>query len=299
MILQKYPSQVVKLGLVYAFFLTALLWSGMSNATAQAPKPPVNKQWNNMETTNFVVMAINAEHRDYLGQTVEFMRRWEYDRWGMKETDFSVKCMILVATDKDEYKKLFDGKEAPTVRIDRDASGKITATSIWCWAEPKFHASVLPRLLTEVCLAEFEQKYGIKFPFWLHRGMGVLNGSLPEIKKEIADISQIYQQNLPCFWSENITTMTLDKLESYQFENKQWFDKHSAVMCLYIMNTHGKKKFIEFIDSSLKGTSSSLPTLGVPGFKELDVELNKFMYIISRDAAAGKASNNSLTWSAK
>ncbi|MGG2329436.1 hypothetical protein ACE40V_24090, partial [Salmonella enterica] len=89
------------------------------------------------ETKNFIVLAINPEHRDYLGQSMEFMRRWEFDRWGMKQVDFSVKCMVLVATDKEEYKKLFNGKDVPAVRIDREPSGKIKALTIWCWADPK------------------------------------------------------------------------------------------------------------------------------------------------------------------
>lgn len=147
--------------LIAALALVLMMGVGTSG---EPPAPPVGKQWNHIETKNFIVLAINPEHRDYLGQSMEFMRRWEFDRWGMKQVDFSVKCMVLVATDKEEYKKLFNGKDVPAVRIDREPSGKIKALTIWCWADPKFHASVLPRLLTEVCLAEFEQAYSVKFP---------------------------------------------------------------------------------------------------------------------------------------
>lgn len=265
----------------------------------QQPPAPAGKQWNHVETQNFVILAINSEHRDYLGQSMEFMRRWEFDRWGMKQVDFSVKCMVLVATDKDEYKKLFNGKDVPMVRIDREPSGKIKAMSIWCWADPKFHVSTLPRLLTEVCLAEFEQTYGMKFPLWLHRGMGILNSNLPEIRHEVADLAQVYAQNLPCFWSEDILTMTEDRLEKYQPQNKQWFDKQAAVMCLYVLKTNGQKKFLDFIDGSLKNPQTSVMILGMPSYKELDAALNKYMYNLSHDVAAGKTPDKYLTWVAK
>lgn len=275
------------------------LVTGGAGMAQQPPAPPVGKQWNHVETQNFVVLAINPEHRDYLGQSMEFMRKWAFDRWGMKQVDFSVKCMVLVAADRDEYKKLFNGKDAPAVRIDREPGGKIKALTIWCWADPKFHAAVLPRLLTEVCLAEFEQAYKVKFPLWLHRGMGVLNGSLPEIRREVADLSQVYAQNLPCFWSEDILTMTEDKLEKYQSQNRQWYDKQAAVMCLYVLKTHGQKKFLDFLDGSLKSPQAAVPILGVPGYKELDAAFNKFMYNLSHDVAAGKSPDGHLTWTAK
>lgn len=266
---------------------------------AQQPAPPSGKQWNHIETDNFVVLAINPEHRDYLGRSLEFMRRWEFDRWGMKQVNFSVKCTVLVASSRDEFKQLFNGKDTPQVRIDRNASGRITAMSIWCWADPKWHASVLPRLLTEVCLSEFEQQYNVRFPLWLHRGMGVLNGSLPEISQNMADLGQIYAQNLPCFWTEDLLNMTTEKLGKYQPQNQQWFDKESAALCLYMIKTHGQKKFLDFLDTSLKAPASAPPVLGFATYAEFDTAFNRYMYNLTQDVKSGRTQSSYLTWDAK
>ncbi len=283
--------------LIVTIGLVAIIAGGV---LAEKPLPPGNKQWNHAETQNFVILTTNPDHRDYLEQSMEFMRRWEFDRWGMRNIDFSVKCMILVASDKDEYGKLFNGKDAPAIRIDRESSGKIRAMTIWCWADPKFHVSVVPRLLTEACLAEFEQAHGVKFPLWLHRGMCLLNSNLPEIRREVGDLSQVYAKNLPCFWSEDILTMTEDRLEKYQPQNKQWYDKQAAIMCLYILKTHGQKKFLEFVDGSIKNPQTAVTSvLGVANYKELDAEFNKFMYNSSHNISIGKASDSYLTWTVK
>ena len=102
-------------------------------------------------------VATGQSDGEYLSGSAEYMRRWVYDRWGLRQGGFSVKCKVFVAGSREEFRLLFRGKDAPQVRVDRDASGKVTALSIWCWSEPRWNTSVLPHLMTEVCLAEFEQ----------------------------------------------------------------------------------------------------------------------------------------------
>lgn len=299
MILQKKPNHYCNSGLVLKLVLVMFFMLIGSEAISQPNSEPIDNTWSQLETQNFVILATDARQRDYVGKSIEFMRKWEFDRWGMKQVDFSVKCMILIANDKNEYKKLFKDKDIPTVQIDRTQSGKIKAMTIWCWAEPNYHVSVIPQLLTEVCLAEFEQKHDTRFPLWVHRGMSILNGNVPLIKRNVADLSQVYAQNLPCFWSEDIFNMTEDKLEKYQPQNKQWYDKQAATMCLFVLKNHGQKKFLDFVDGSIKDPQSALSILGFSGYKEIDIAYNKFMYNLSRDTAAGNNSDGNLNWLTK
>jgi hypothetical protein len=217
-------------------------------ATFVTSQPLTSVSWNHHETNSFEVNSLNKADMDYMLGSVDFMKNWIYDRWGLKQADFSVKCKIFVTTDKEMHKHLFK-KETPMVRIDRDASGKISSMTIWCWTDSKWHVSVLPMLVTEACLAEFEQFHKIKLPLWTHKGMIALNNNIPGIRQEIGLLKDIYVKNLPCFWTEDIMTMDDERLSTYKPENRQLFDRQCAIFCLYLIKTHGVKVFLDFVDA--------------------------------------------------
>jgi len=266
-----------------------------THSQSQNPATPPDLAWNRFESQNFEVLATSKEQGESLHHSLEHMRRWLYDRWGFKQGDFSVKCKVLVVHDQATYLKLFK-KDKPAVRVERDKGGRIQALTIWCWAGDRWYTSTLPGFLTEVVLSEFEQAHNVKFPLWLHRGMATLNRSVPDIRQEVGSISQIYEKNLPCFWTQDIMTMTQEKLVKFQPQNQAWFDRQSAAFCLYLMKQHGRKKFLEFLDTSLRSPEKALAIIGQADYQAFDQEFNRYMYNLSREIVTNKTPNSYLTW---
>jgi len=86
------------------------------------------------------------------------------------------------------FEKLFNLKQTK-VEIRLDDQGKIKETIIFLLAN-KNPSHSIPIPLTEVCLAEFCQKYNTNFGWWTFRGISLLNGSLDQIRNEISRIKK-------------------------------------------------------------------------------------------------------------
>jgi hypothetical protein len=268
--------------------------AGPGDSPAQQPPPP-SMAWNRFETQNFEFLATNKADGEQLYKSMEYMRRWIYDRWGLKQCDFSVKCKLLVVQDQATYKKLFE-KDRPIVKVEREPDGNTKSLTIWCWVEARWYTSTLPALMTEVCIAEFEQQHKVKLPYWAARGMVCLNRSIPEIRADVGSLSHIYAQNLPCFWTDDILTMTPEKLAKYQPQNQQWFDRECQAFCLYLIKTHGRKKFLDFLDASMKNPQTAPPTVGFATYADADKAFNRYMYNLSADIVGNRTPNAYLTW---
>jgi len=279
-----------------AALAAVLLWCGsLGVGLSQPPGQPAEVVWNRFETPNFEVLSINKEQGEKLYRNLEQMRRWLYGRWAFKEGPFSVKCKVLLCPDQAVYATLFK-RDKQAVQVERDAGGRTKSLAIWCYAGDRWYTSTVPSLLTEVVLCEFEATYGVRFPLWLHRGMATLNSSVPDMRERIGVLKQIYDQNLPCFWTEDILRMTPDKLAKYQPQNQLWFDRECAAFCLYLMKTHGQKKFLLFLDSSTNNRQPNISLLGYASYQDFDKAFNRYMYNVSADISNGRTPNSYFTW---
>lgn len=271
-----------------------LMLAMVSGAIAQ---PPADLAWNRFETQNFEILTISKEHGEKLQGEIEYMRRWIFDRWGMKQNDLSVKCKILVVSDRATYVKLF-GKETPMHRIERDGKN-IKSLTIWCWADEHWFVSTLPAFVTEVLMAEFESVHGVRLPLWFRRGMLVLNRNVPDIRREVGAVAQTYTANTGIFWTSDLMTMRPETLAQYDVGNQTLYDRESAVFCLYLMKTHGRKKMLDFVNASMADPEKALVVLGMANRQQLDTAFNEFMYRLSTEAATGSTPVSKLTWDSK
>ena len=115
------------------------------------------KVWNRWTTKNFVVCSLNDKQAQYLHKHLELVKAWAFSRWGLYDIDFSAECRLICVDDKALFKKLFN-LENSKVEIRRDKDGKIEMAVIFLLLDGDPSRTV-PIPLTEVCLAEFEQKY--------------------------------------------------------------------------------------------------------------------------------------------
>ncbi len=280
-------------------FMTAPLGSPPMAVRAehQPPALPFNMAWHRYETPNFEVLSIDKDQGGYLSDNLESMRRWGLHRWGIQPVDFTVKCKVLLTPDKDTFVKLFK-KDAPSVRVEWEG-GRIKSSTIWMWAESRWHTGALQFFLVDVALSEFEQKYNFKCPLWARRGMAVLNMNLPHIHGAIGALQDNYAKNLPCFWTADLTGMTADKLAKYQPQYQLQYDRQAAALCLLLRKEFGQKKFLEFFEASAKSPEQALPVVGCTTSQQFDLIYHRFMFAITRDIGANRVPAAYLTFTAE
>lgn len=258
---------------------------------SDVPSPEL--KWHRFETANFEILTINKKDGEYLSKSIEPMRKWTLERWGIKSVDFSTKCKVLVVSDKDLYLKLFK-KQKPLFKIERE-KGKIKNTIIWCWSDDGWHTSILPNLLTEICLQEFEQKHNAKFPLWTKRGMSVLNRNTSDIRKEFGEFNKVFANKSSIFTLPMILGMKEDKIRLYEPQHQELFDKQSAFLCLYLQKEKGNKKFLEFMESCMEN-KMSIQKIDFEKQEDFDKIYEKYMYNLSKEIEEGKTPNVYLTW---
>lgn len=284
------------------FVLTLMILSQLEmgftgSSGGQPPTTSVvpNVSWNRYETQNFEILSINKEQGVYLYQNVEYLRKWTLERWGIKSVDYSTKCKIMIAPDKDTYVKLFKKDKTGYV-----ADGKSIA--IWMYAEPKWHVDSLPQALTAIGIAEFERKYNVIFPLWLKEGMSLLNTSIGNIKSNLGELTEVFSKDNAWFWSKDLLNMTPDKLAKYEVKHRGWFAKESAMMCLYLIKEHGPLSFNNMLNVFVAKEADPLAALrqvGYADYEKFDLVFYKYMYSLAGDILNRKTPDSYLTWSFK
>jgi hypothetical protein len=282
--------------------LVALILFTSPLATAQAPISPPQitdpeikgLQWNRYETSNFEILSIDKNQGDYLVANIEQIKSWLYMRWGLQDINFTPKCRVVCVPSKALFIKLF-GKSDSCYRIDDKQA------IIWLSLEDlRWKTSVVPKLLTEVCLQKLEKQTGQKFGIWVHSGMSVLNSDVPQIRQNIGNINLVYTKDLKVFWSKEILLMTQDILNKQDSAAKAWFEPECAAFCLMLIKEFGSLKFNQFLVASQINPESALQTVyGFKGFDDFDSSFKRYMYNISCDLTGQgqKVTPNSyITW---
>jgi len=253
------------------------------------------KVWNRWTTDNFVVCSLSNSKAKYLHDNLENVKTWLYQRWGMYDIDFEAECKLICVDDPELFKKLFR-LERSVVEIRRDADGKIKETVAFLLLnEPP--SETLPMPLTEICLAEFEQEYDIRFGWWVHRGMAVLNSTVPHIRKSIAEQMKTLANDEPTFFSKSLMNTTEDDYNSFSVEKKQMFDRSAMMMCLMLKKEFGTTKFQEVMKGTAVGSNvgAALKSqLGFEDYNKFDRSFKRYMSDLFDDVVANRTPDSYL-----
>lgn len=258
-------------------------------ASTTASKEIEGLQWNRWASKNFVVCSLNDIQAQYLHSHLELVKGWIYSRWGLLDIDFSAECKIIVVDKPDLFKKLFN-LESSRVEIRRDPSnGKILSTVVFllCSDSP---SKVVPIPLSQVCLAEFGQRYNSKVGIWAIRGMSQLNGTIPQIVERVTAIKPVIERNEPLFFSRGLLEIDADQYSQLDQNKRRLYDDCAMLFCLMIRKEHGQDKFLKFLKkSSESGAESAIKeVLGFNDFDHFDRTFKRYMIDLSRDVSAGK-----------
>lgn len=258
------------------------------------PKELEGLSWNRWTSKNFVVCSLNDPQAQYLNKHLEFVKVWIFSRWGMYDIDFSAPCKLICVDNKDIYKKLFN-LTSTKVEVRKNADGKITETVVFLLIDgPPSHTVPIP--LTEVCLAEFAQKYNANFGIWVSKGMSNINGTLEQIRDRILDIKPRLEKNEPLFFSKGILELDNDQYNALPDDKKQLYDNCATIFTLMIRKEFGQERYLKF----LQKTSEEAPEEAIKkvlmfgGYDEFDRVFKRYMVDLSNDVLNGKTPDDYL-----
>lgn len=239
-----------------------------------------NKQWNRWTSKNFVVCSLNDLQARYLHDNLENVKTWTYTRWGLTDFDFSAECRVICVDDKVLFKKLFN---IDKTKIEvRKENNKVKMYVIFLLIDEK-PSKTLPLPLTEICLAEMEQR-GIKTGWWLHRGMSILNGTLPDIRLQLNNLYVNVQNNKNVYSSKMLFTLTEEQYLKETETSKDGFDKCALSMCLLLRKEFGQDKFLQFIKEANPETGLQ-KIYGFENYDKFDSSYKRYLIDLTSDVA--------------
>lgn len=254
-----------------------------------------DKVWNRWTTQNFVVCSLSNAQAKYLHDHLEEIKTWLFQRWGFYDINFKSECKLICVDDAELYKKLFK-LDNSSVEIRRNADGTIKETVIFLLLNDAPSRTV-PMALTEVCLAEFEQEYKVKFGWWAHRGIAVLNGTLNNVRRNIEGQVAVLAKQEPTFYSRTLFETTEEVYKTFDVEKKAMYDRVAMMMCLMLKKEFGTTKFQEMMrDTSVgKTPESAIQTvLQFKGYDDFDLSFKRYMKDLVEDVANKKTPDDYL-----
>lgn len=252
-----------------------------------------NLQWNRYTTENFTILSIDDGQGKWLHQNMEQIRKWCLSRWGFPDFKFTKECRVFCVPNKQLMKKLFNLQES---RFEiRRKNGQIEITAMWLVLDDK-PAKVIPTPLTQICLAEFEARYGTSVGFWAKRGMSMLNGTVPEIRGHIQQLSGMVLKDQPMFVSQKMFTMTEEEYFKEKAENQRIYDQQAVALCLMLRKEFGEAKLQGFLRISSKNNAEDVMRVvyGFQSFAHFDKSYFRYMRDLANDVNAGKTPDSYL-----
>lgn len=258
------------------------------------PKELEGLQWNRWTSKNFTVCSLNDKQAQYLHKHLELVKGWTFARWGLFDIDFSAECKVIAVDNPALFKKLFN-LDATRVEIRRDQNGKIKETVIFLLAKGS-PSETVPTPLTEVCMAEFAQRYNTKFAVWCRRGMMVLNGTIPQIKERIAEVKTVLDHNDPLFFSKGLLELDEEGYKKLEPAKQRLFDNCAMMFCLLVRKEFGQDNYLRLMKGASEGSpEATLKTvLRFNDYGQFDSSFKRFMTDLTRDVAAGKTPDSYL-----
>jgi hypothetical protein len=247
------------------------------------------KSWFRWTSDNFVVCSLNDTHAQYLHSRLERVKDWAFSRWGLYGMDFAAECRLICVDDPVLFKKLFNLDETK-VEIRRDDNGKIEISVIFMLINSN-PSAVVPVPVTEVCYAEFEQKYNSRFSWWAVRGMSLLNGSVVSINRRLLALGNDLSQNKPMYFSQSLMATNKSEWEQLSMDKRSVFDRNAMAFCLLLRKEFGQSKLHWMINKTANGNDGEAALRELLDFKsysEFDQSFKRYMEDLTRDVASGK-----------
>lgn len=257
------------------------------------PKELEGLVWNRWTNKNFVVCSLNDIQAQFLHKRLEFVKSWVFLHWGMHDLDFSVQCKFICVDNKDLYAKLFNlNKTKVEIRYD---SNKIKELIVFLLIDGS-PSNTIPIPLTEICLAEFSQKFNAKFPLWSYKGMSNLNGSLDQIRSNIKDLRVYLDKNEYVYFSQGIMEMTREKYDLMTQDKRRLYDNCSLIFCLMIRKEFGENMYLHFLEKCAKSEpqESLKSILGFESYDYFDRAFFRYMKDLTNEVVLNKTPDSYL-----
>ena len=238
--------------------------------------PKIN--WHRWTVKEFTIHAIDKDQGKFLYENVSKIKSWSLTRWGLEDFQYTKECRIFVASDVTTMKKLFNIDISLAEIRDEQVS------YIWLIMD-RSPAEVIPPSLTIINLKELEKQNQVKIPWWCYRGSAVLNGTLPQIRKNIDFVGPYLKNDKTMFFSKTLFTMTEDDWRKQTPEMRNLFDAESVILCLMVRKEYGQRIFLQFLNQDCEKV---LQELRFRNYNQVDSVLKRYMAAIVDDAANNK-----------
>jgi len=257
---------------------------------ASVPTDPdlKNLEWNRYTAESIVVLSIDDGQGKWLSENINKIRSWCLTRWGFPESNFTKECRVFCVPNKELLKKLFN-LEQSKVELRNDM------TVIWVALDDK-PAKIIPPLLTQICLAEFEAKHNVKIGWWFKRGASQLNGIVPDIRQSISGLSDMLKSDQPIFVSEKMFTMTEEDYLKESVENRKVFDQEAIALCIMLRKEFGEAKLQGYLRIASRNNSQDVLKVvyGFSGYGHFDKQYIRFMRDLTADVLNNKTPDSYL-----
>ena len=284
----------------FVFILTVLISVVSSKIIAQEnqvlqpigseiPTDPALKDlvWNRYTSNNFVILSIDNTQGKWMSENIGNIKTWCIERWGFPDFQFTKECRVFCVPNKTLFKKLFNLDESKTEIRRKD--GNIEITVMWLVLDDR-PIHVIPKELTKICFAEFEQKHNVTLPFFAKNGMALLNGTTSDIRADIVYLGGHVQKDRPIFVSEKMFSMTEEEYKNSSTENKRIFDCQSMALCLLLRKEFGEAKMQGVFRMTARNNPKDVLSAiyGFVSYAQFDQSYLRYMKDLSREVSLSK-----------
>ena len=202
--------------------------------------------WNKWDTENFIVLSIDKSQGVYLKNNIEALKSNFENKWKVKKEKLAVPCKLVCVPDSSILERFFN-INSPHSEARRDSSGNVSLFAIWI---EMAREKDLPQFVANICLENLNSAA------FVQRGITRLEKA--NIK---SDFSTSFDLNV-----KKVLNTTRSDWYSLSPEEKESFDRSSALICFMLRKELGIDKFSRFLSS--KQDEESLRS--VYGFKDVD-----------------------------
>ena len=188
----------------------------------------------------------------------------------------------------------FYGIKDSEVDVRRDDKNIIQTIEVFLLLNENFVKDV-PIPLTEVVFTEFEQVHDFQMGFWAHRGMGLLNGTIPQIKEQLVDLSAKLTNDKVIFLSKELLNVKKSEYLAFDDAKKALFDQEAMVLCLLLRKEFGQDRFHYFLYKSFKLPEETLKVVyEFENYDQFDASFFRYAVELTNDVKSGKTPNQYL-----
>lgn len=266
----------------------------MSGSVFAQTNPDIieGKVWNRWTSDNFTVLAITNDQGKYLKNNLEGVKKWILTRWGLNDINFNdvEEVKLWCVEDRELFEALYPSLDGSKVEIRRE-NGKIKTVEAFLLLNDT-PSKTLPAPLTEICLSLFEEKHNVKFGWWAHRGMNLLNGSESQIRGRIRELSPKIGDNTPVFLSKMLFTTSKEDYLKLSLLEQRLFDNEAVVLCLLLRKEFGQDRMLYFLKEDSETGLKEI--YGFRSFDHFDASFYRYMKDLVNDVVDKKTPSHYL-----